>query len=143
MAQKLSRIEALLSAFAHLNDWVHPTSRAFRNRNPLLLKAFSQKHERDEDGFRVFNSVPSGWDNSLMDLQIKCSGKSNANIKETSTLRDLVRFFGNDASATRSVKNYLRHALNDDSIRETQELKWFIEDNPKHQVAQSTEEINA
>ena len=136
---KLSRIEALLSAFAHLNDWVHPTSRAFRNRNPLLLKAFSQKHERDEDGFRVFNSVPSGWDNSLMDLQIKCSGKSNANIKETSTLRDLVRFFGNDASATRSVKNYLRHALNTEDIYENTELKWFVEDDSKYQ---STEEVN-
>lgn len=135
---KLSRIEALVSAFAHLNDWVHPTSRAFRNRNPLLLKAFSIKQERDEDGFRVFNSMPSGWDNAILDLSIKCSGKSNAKIKETDTLKDLVRFFGNDASSTRSVKNFLRHALNDDSIRETQELKWFVEDNPKYHVNEET-----
>lgn len=143
MSQSLTRVEALFWALANLNGALYPTSRAFRNRNPLLLKCFKSTHERDKDGFRIFRSFNAGVDNGIVDLEIKCSGKSNANIKETSTLRDLVRFFGNDASATRSVKNYLRHALNDDSIRETQELKWFIEDNPKHQVAQSTEEINA
>lgn len=136
---KLSRVEALVSALAHLNAWEHPTSRAFKNRNPILLKAFSQKHEKDEDGFRVFNSVPSGWDNAVTDLQIKCSGKSHANIKETDTLKTLVKFFGNDASATRSVKNYLRHALNTEDIYENTELKWFVEDDPKYQ---STEEVN-
>lgn len=124
---KISRLEALVLALSNLNGWANPTSRAFRNRNPILLKAFSMKHTKDDDGFRVFSSFASGLDNALIDLRIKCSGQSHSKLKATDTLKDLVRYFGNDASATRSVKNYLRHALNDESIRESQELSWFVE----------------
>lgn len=127
----ITRTEALLGALARLNGWADPTSRAYRLRNPLMLKAFSPKHEKTEDGFRVFSSVPSGWDNALIDIKIKCSGESHSRLKTTDTLRDLVKYFGNDASATRSVKNFLRHALDNDEIYESTTLGWFVEQEEK------------
>src|ERR1700679_1088968 len=113
----LSRIEALCGAFANLNGVMHPSSRAYKNKNPLLLRAFSPKHERDEEGYRVFSTFPGGWDNGCLDLKIKCSGESRAHFSENPTLKDLVLKYGSTAAATRKVKNFLRIALNDDSIR--------------------------
>jgi hypothetical protein len=124
----ISRIEALAAAFARLNCVHDPFSKAFRLRNPLMLKAFNTKHEKDEEGYRVFNSFSAGWDNALLDLAIKCEGKSYSHLKPTDTLRDLVKCYGNDASATRSVKNFLRHALNNEEIYENTPLSYFLED---------------
>lgn len=126
--QPINRIEALAAAFGRLNGVHDPFSKAFQLRNPLLLKAFSSKHERDEAGYRVFNSFSAGWDNALLDLKIKCSGNSHARLKTDDTLRDLVVCFGNTSAVTRSVKNFLRHALNDESISESQPLGWFLDD---------------
>ena len=124
----ITRLESLVDAFAHLNGMLDPFSRAYKNRNPLLLKAFAEKHVRDEDGYRIFNSVASGYNNALNDLQIKCSGKSHSKLQTTDTLRDLVKFFGSDGSATRGVKNFIRHALNRDDVYENTPLSFFVED---------------
>lgn len=124
----MTRIECLADAFMRLNGYHDPFSIAYKNRNPGLLKAFSTKHTKDEQGYRVFNSFSSGYDNLVLDLKIKCSGNSYSRLKTTDTLRDLVVCFGNDASSTRSVKNFLRHALMDESIAESQPLEWFMED---------------
>src|SRR5579859_1430622 len=97
--QPISRLEALAAAFGRLNGVHDPFSKAFRLRNPLLLRAFSVKHEKDEEGYRVFNSFSSGWDNALLDITIKCSGKSHSRLKSDDTLRDLVILFGNQACA--------------------------------------------
>lgn len=131
----INRLEALVAAFGHLNGMHDPRSRAFRLRNPLLLKAFTVKHEKDEEGYRVFNSFSAGIDNSLIDLRIKCSGNSNAHLKTTDTLRDLVKFFGNDASATRSVKNFIRAALHTEDVFENTEIGWFLADEQKAAIA--------
>lgn len=131
MTRPLNRIEALLGAFAKLNGFADATSRAYQNRNPLLLRAFSPKHEKDEAGFRVFNSFSAGIDNSLIDLKIKCSGTSHSGLKATDTLKDLVKYFGNAGIATRKVKNFLRHALHDDEIYENTPLEFFMADQPK------------
>jgi hypothetical protein len=128
----MTRIECLADAFSRLNGYHDPFSIAYKNRNPGLLKAFSLKHTKDENGFRVFNSFSSGYDNLCQDLLIKCSGASHSRLKTTDTLKDLVKFFGNDAAATRGVKNFLRHALHDDTILESQPLGWFIEDRKKN-----------
>lgn len=124
----MTRIEALADAFMRLNGYHDPFSVAYKNRNPGLLKAFSLKHTKDEQGYRVFNSFSSGYDNLVLDLKIKCSGNSHARLKTDDTLRDLVVCFGNTSAVTRSVKNFLRHALNDESISESQPLGWFLED---------------
>lgn len=126
----INRIHALVDAFAHLYGFHDPRSDAYQLRNPLLLKAFSPKHQRDEQGRRVFSSFISGYDNAVVDATIKCSGKShNRNLTPESTLRDLVVVYGNHASATRSVKNFLQAALKDDTIRESQPLGWFLVEN--------------
>jgi hypothetical protein len=128
MPNPISRIEALAGAFARLNAVHDPASKAFRLRNPLMLKAFNLKHEKDGEGYRVFNSFSAGWDNALLDLIIKCEGKSHSHLKTTDTLRDLVKVYGNDASSTRSVKNFLRLALTDEEIYENTELSFFLAD---------------
>lgn len=124
----MKRIEALVDAIASLNGWKSPQSDAYFLRNPLLLKAFSPKHEKDEQGRRIFSSFSSGYDNACLDAQIKCSGKSFSKLTPDHTLTDLVCVYGNSAAAARAVKNFLRAALRDDSIMENQKLSWFLED---------------
>jgi hypothetical protein len=124
----IPRIHALVDAFAHLNGWHNPVSDSYRLRNPLLLRAFSPKHVKDDQGRRVFSSFTSGYDNGLLDVRIKCSGKSHSKLTPESTLIDLVCVYGNDASAARSIKNFLRAALQDDAILESQKLGWFLEE---------------
>ena len=124
----IPRIHALVDAFSKMNGAGEPQSDAYRLRNPLLLKAFSPKHERDEKGLRRFRSLTSGIDNGIIDLQIKCSGKSFFKIGPNSTLKDLVCLYGNPATAASYIVNFLRRALEDDSVTEQTNLSWFLED---------------
>lgn len=124
----MTRIEALCDAFCKMKGWHDPLSQAYQLRNPMMLRAFSPKHEKTEDGFRVFKSFSSGYDNGVIDLKIKCSGGSRAKLTPDSTLVDLVRCYGEPATAARYIKNFVRHALKDDTIAETQRLGWFLED---------------
>lgn len=127
----ISRLTALAGAFANINGAFDPKSDAWHLQNPLMLKAFSPTHEKDEDGNRRFKSLVSGWDNGLIDLKIKCSGQSfyaKKGLGPTSPLSDLVCLYGNPVSATRTVVNFLRHALKDDNIPQSVNLGWFLED---------------
>jgi len=127
----IPRTHALVDAFANMNGALNPQSDAYRLRNPLLLKAFSPKHDRDEKGLRQFRSFTSGYDNGILDVKIKCSGRSFSKIGPESTLKDLVCLYGNPASAARFITNFLRHALNDDSITESTKLAWFLDEEIK------------
>ena len=124
----IRRLDALVDAYSHLNGYHDPKSDAYQLRNPLLLKAFSPKHERDEQGRRRFPSFAAGYDNAILDARIKCMGKSFSKLTPDSTLTDLTCVYGNSAAAARAVKNFLRAALRDDSIMENQKLSWFLED---------------
>lgn len=124
----VSRISALVDAFANLNAALDPKSEAYKLRNPLMLKAFHPKHEKDEKGYRIFKCFTSGYDNGILDVRIKCSGKSFSKLTPDNTLRDLVCVYGNPPTATRYIKNFLRIALQDDNISESQKLGWFLED---------------
>jgi hypothetical protein len=123
----MTRIEALLFAIASLHGWQSPQSDAFQLRNPLLLRAFAPKHERNERGIRIFPSFASGLDNGLMDLKIKCGGKSYSKLTPTDTLTDLFCVYGHTPAAARAVKNFLRAALGTDEVRENTALGWFLE----------------
>jgi len=127
----ISRLEALLFAIASLHGWHDPKSDAFHLRNPLLLKAFSPKHEKDSNGRRKFPTIAAGVDNGLTDLAIKCGGKSFSKLTPDSTLGDLLAVYGQPATATRHVKNFLRAALHDENIVESQKLGWFIASDAK------------
>jgi hypothetical protein len=124
-----SRLNALVDAFANLNGAFDPLSDAYKLYNPLLLRAFSPKHERNEKGLRVFRSLPSGYDNGVLDVKIKCSGESfsKKQVGPDKPLTNLVCIYGNPASATRRIVNFLRHALEDDTITENTLLGWFLE----------------
>ena len=125
----MTRIECLADAFAKMNGWHDPLSVAYKLRNPGLLKAFSPKHVKDtETGLRVFNSFPSGYDNLVLDLKIKCSGGSYSRLKADDTLVNLVQCYGNPPTAATYIKKFLRHALSDENIMESTQLSWFIED---------------
>lgn len=124
----IKRIDALVDAYAALNGWHDPKSDAYQLRNPLLLKAFSPKHERDEQGRRRFPSFAAGYDNAILDVRIKCMGKSFSKLTPDSTLIDLTCVYGNTPAATRTIKNFLRAALHDDNILESQALGWFLAD---------------
>ena len=127
----IPRTHALVDAFAKLNGALDPQSDAYRLRNPLLLRAFSPKHDRDEKGLRQFKSFTSGYDNGILDVKIKCSGHSFSKIGPDSSLRDLVCLYGNPTSAARYVVNFLRHALHDENITEQTTLGWFISEGTK------------
>lgn len=123
----INRLEALTDAFMVMNGTHDPTSVAYKNRNPLLLKAFIPKHTADENGYRIFKSLVSGYDNGKLDLIIKCSGKSRSGLTPQSTLLELVKVYDNPTTASKYVVNFLRRSLNDDSITDRQPLNWFLE----------------
>ena len=127
----LSRVEALAGAFANLHQAFNPLSDAYKNRNPGMLRAFSPKHEKDENGYRVFNSFASGMDNLLLDVAIKCSGGSHARLKADDTLINLCLCYGEPATAATKIKKFLRKALGDENIMERTPLNWFVEDQPQ------------
>ena len=127
----ISRLDALVDAFANINGALDPKSDAYQLRNPLMLKAFSPNHEKDDKGNRRFKSFVSGYDNGIIDVKIKCSGQSfyaKKGLGPNSPLADLVCLYGNPVSATRTIVNFLRHALKDDNIPQGINLGWFLED---------------
>jgi hypothetical protein len=136
--KSLTRIEALAGALAKLHGAFDPLSEAYRTRNPGLLKAFSPKHEKNENGYRVFNSFASGWDNLCLDLLIKCSGGSHARLKPDDTLINLVLCYGEPKTAATYVKKFLRKALSDENIMERTMLSFFMEDQPQQPQKQMT-----
>jgi len=124
----MKRLEALADGFAKLYGAGEPQSEAYQLRNPLMLKAFAPKHERDKKGNRRFKTYIAGYENGLLDLKIKCSGKSRAKLTSESPLIDLVHVYGNPSGTIRFLVKFLRHALNDDSIPENVTLGWFLAD---------------
>lgn len=133
----ISRLHALVDAFANLNGAFDPNSDAYQLRNPLLLKAFSPNHDRDEKGNRRFKTFVAGYDNGIIDAKIKCSGQSyyaKKGLGPNSPLSELVCIYGNPISATRGVVNFLRHALKDDTIPQNINLGWFLEEQKSQQL---------
>jgi hypothetical protein len=137
----MKRLEALADSFAKMYGALDPQSDAYHLRNPLLLRAFSPKHLRDDKGRRIFVSLVAGYENALLDIFIKCSGQSRAKLTPESTITDLVHTYGNPTSAARYIVNFLRHALKDDTITERTNLRWFLEDDEKKLM--SCKEIEA
>lgn len=124
----IPRTHMLVDALARLNGALDPQSDAYQLRNPLLLRAFSPRHDRNEKGLRRFKSFPSGYDNGVLDVTIKCSGRSFSKIGPENTLTELVCIYGNPASAARYVLNFLRHAAKDDTLPADLKLSWFLEE---------------
>ncbi len=79
----MSRLEHLVAAIGYYNNLHDPDSVAYRLKNPLLVKSFGRpgKHEIDEEGRRVFDSIVAGYRACLFDTEIKISGNSRAGLK--------------------------------------------------------------
>lgn len=130
----MDRLEALADAIMKLNGWSDPSSQAYRNRNPLLLRAFSLSRAQAADarGVRIFDSLLGGYRAALNDLFEKCDGeygkgRSRSKLDRTSSLGDLLRVHQLHL-AERKVVLFLQAALQDDvAIHGRMPIGWFLE----------------
>src|SRR5208337_702886 len=111
------RFEAVALAISEMNGaWDNPESRAFRLKNPGLLKTYRPEKKVDSEHYRIFTSIMGGFKALLADLDAKCSGK-NHRLSTENTLRDMLMLYGiNNDVAARKVLLFVRRALTDDSI---------------------------
>lgn len=128
----IDRLEALADALMKLNGWDDPSSQAYRNRNPLLLKAYSlsRAQMQDERGVRIFTSLLGGYRAGLNDLFEKCGGRSRSKLAKDTPLRNLLGVMGaGNSVAERHVLSFLRRALpaEKDAIYAGTPLGWFLQ----------------
>jgi len=122
------RMEALVLVFGRMNGaFDDPESKAFKLRNPLLLKTYRPEKQCDSEHYRIFSSLMGGFKAGIADLQAKCSGKNNR-LSAANTLKDVFAVFGfaNEATARKMVL-FLRRSLQDDSISLNTPLSWLLE----------------
>lgn len=123
----LNRLEALADAISSYNVAHDPTSPAYQNRNPGLLKAISLKHARDEHGHRLFNAFIDGYQALLYDLRLKASGASFAKLPDNATINDLMRAYGhNGALVGQRIAKYVSKALQTE-VHATTLIVFFLE----------------
>lgn len=122
------RLEMVCLALGRMNgSFDDPESRAFKLRNPLLLKTYRPEKKFDSENYRIFTSLMGGFKAGIADLQAKCSGK-NHRLSSENVLRDLLAVYGfaNEATA-RKIVLFLRRALIDESISLNTLVGWFLE----------------
>lgn len=127
----VNRVEAIVDILGKLNGMGDPESETYALRNPLLIRSFARpgKHETDEGGRRIFNSFLSGYKAALFDAQLKLGGKSRAGLKPDDGLSHLLGVYGiKEAGGVKSVVNFLRRALKDDSIDGHTLLSYFLQE---------------
>lgn len=123
----LNRLESLADSISAYNNAHEPTSAAYQNRNPGLLKAISLKHSRDEHGHRLFNAFIDGYQALLYDLRLKASGQSFAKLPANATINDLMRSYGHSGALVgQRIAKYITKALGVE-VRATTELSFFLE----------------
>jgi hypothetical protein len=119
-----------VDAIGHFNGVSDPLCESYQIKNPLMMKSFGRpgKHEIDEQGRRVFDSIVSGYRACLFDIALKIQGKSRAGLKPESTLENLLGTYGiHGAAATEGVVKYLRKAMNDTALSRQTPLSYFLE----------------
>jgi hypothetical protein len=122
------RFEMLALVLGKMNGaWDDPESRAFKLRNPLLLKTYRPEKKFDSENYRIFSSLMGGFKAGIADLQAKCSGK-NHRLSSENNLRDLLVVFGfSNEATTRKIILFLRRALVDESISPHTLISYFLE----------------
>lgn len=122
-------LESLAEAIAHFSGYTDPSSAVFKARNPGALKPRDERHRRDENGLRVFNSVLDGMQALMRDLEIKLGVVGPGRLSPESTLTDLATAYGKHTAEAKAWANYLQKALADDSITARTAIKRFLEEN--------------
>lgn len=145
----MDRLEALADALMKLNGWDDPTSQAYQDRNPLLLRAYSlsRAQAQDRNGVRVFTSFLGGYRAGLNDLYEKCGGRSRAKLSTDTPLRHLLGVYGaGHPLAVRRVVLFMRAALRDVGVHDELSLRWFLQtsvETPGGQLAELNEALEA
>jgi len=120
----MKRLEVLLDAIAAVNGFKDPESPVYRARNPLALRYFNNGFAGN---LRKFPSLLGGYGAGLYDLKVKCSGESRAKLEDQFNLKGLIRVYSLPDQTVIYVTRFLRKALNDESIKDTTELSYFVE----------------
>lgn len=126
----VSKIEALVDAIGRLNSIHNPDSLAYQIRNPLLLVSFAKpgRHDVNDEGLRVFNSLLAGYKAGTYDILLKIKGLSRAGLKPTDTLENLLGCYRIHEKAARdNVVAFIRRALKDESVSAKTSLTYFLE----------------
>lgn len=122
------KLEALLEAFAEMNNSRRPEDAAFHAKNPMRLQEFTPEGKAT-GRLRRFESLHGGILSGLYDLRVKCSGKSRAKLDgDNFTIRGLVRVYSLHDINAQYICRFLKKALNDPSINPDTKLSYFVED---------------
>ena len=122
------RFEVLALAISKMNGGLDdPDSRAFKLRNPLLLKTYRPEKKVDSENYRVFSSFGGGFKAGVADLMAKCTGQ-NHRLSVNNTLRDMLKIFGFiDERVQRKIMLFIQRSTQDDSVSLNTTMGWFYE----------------
>ena len=127
---KIPHVEALVDAIGSVNNFSDPSSDAYQLRSPLLLQSFALpgKHTIDTEGRRVFPSSVSGFKASVYDMSLKIGGLSRSRLRPTDGVKNLLGVYRiKSPSDIKMVVEFLRVALDNESIDENTPLSFFLE----------------
>lgn len=133
----ISFTEALIDAIASIKGMDDPTSSVYRLRNPLGLKSFAApgKHEIDNEGRRVFDSLEAGYKAAVFDMREKLAGISRSAIRRVDPLHKLLAGgYAISKAEQDGVISFLRAALDDDSIDANTPVSAFMSDAEANRV---------
>jgi hypothetical protein len=162
----VGRLEALLDAIVAYTHYTDPTHPQYQFRNPLGLQMFcphatyfkncpqcktgdfptvhyydhgvvTKKYDK-ETGLRIYNTHIQGYQGALHDLTIKCSGKSKSKVRETSSIKELIRSYCLPDGTAACVARFLRKALKDENISENTPIQYFAESARKEEPCLTT-----
>ena len=125
----INKVEALVDALVDLLGSSNPDGDLYAIRNPTALTSFSLpgKGELDESGRRIFKSWAAGYHAACYDARIKISGDSRAGVKKDDKLENFLRVMKIDKFSQKQVVEFLRRALEDQSITTETPLSYFRE----------------
>lgn len=135
------RMEILALSLAKINGGLDdPASRAFKLRNPLMLKTFRPEKRVDSENYRIFTSFGGGFKAGVADLMAKCTGTAHR-LSLDNTLRDMLKLFGFvDDRVQRKIVLFIQHGLEDESVNLNTKMQWFFEESVEVEVETETVE---
>lgn len=122
----VKRIEALAEAIAAFSGYQNPDGNAYLLRNPGALRI--QKGKRLGQ-LRRFDTIVSGFEALLYDLEVKCSGLSRSGLKATSPLSELLFALGFREETVPFVASKVRRFLGANNVNADTPIHYFMEDN--------------
>lgn len=127
---KINKVESLVDALAYANKAYQADSKAYKLRNPIMLRNFAPegKHPVTEDGYRIFDSYLAGYKGAVWDISKKLAWTSNSGITNKHTLVNLLLVLGvKTEEDIMSVIYFLRKSI-DPVIDKSTPLTYFEPD---------------